>query len=62
VGLSFAFTPGEAYYIPCPADQQATKKYLNICHHYLMMRKKSGSDKMLNTIACIEMVWNRNKR
>jgi len=28
VGLSFAFTPGEAYYIPCPADQQATKKIL----------------------------------
>ncbi|MBS1597092.1 MAG: DNA polymerase I [Bacteroidetes bacterium] len=28
VGLSFAFIPGEAYYIPCPADQNTTKKIL----------------------------------
>src|SRR5882724_11298237 len=28
VGLSFAFVPGEAYYIPCPADQQKTKNIL----------------------------------
>jgi len=29
VGLSFAYTPTEAYYIPCPADQQVTKKILD---------------------------------
>lgn len=28
VGLSFSVTPGEAYYVPCPADQKATKKIL----------------------------------
>ena len=28
VGLSFAVKPGEAYYVPCPADQQDTKKIL----------------------------------
>jgi DNA polymerase-1 len=28
VGMSFSFKPGEAYYIPCPADQEATKKIL----------------------------------
>lgn len=28
VGMSFAVTPGEAWYVPCPADQEATKKIL----------------------------------
>jgi DNA polymerase-1 len=28
VGLSFSYKPGEAYYIPCPADQNETKKIL----------------------------------
>lgn len=28
VGMSFSFKPGEAYYIPCPADQEATGKLL----------------------------------
>ena len=28
VGLSFSYQPGEAYYIPCPADQNETKKIL----------------------------------
>lgn len=29
VGLSFAYLSGEAYYIPCPADQEETLKILN---------------------------------
>lgn len=28
VGLSFCVTPGEAYYVPCPADQKKTKDIL----------------------------------
>lgn len=28
VGMSFAFTPHEAYYIPCPADKEATLSLL----------------------------------
>ncbi|MES2773630.1 MAG: DNA polymerase I [Bacteroidota bacterium] len=28
VGLSFSYNPGEGYYIPCPADQNETKKIL----------------------------------
>jgi DNA polymerase-1 len=28
VGLSFAVTPGEAFYIPCPPDQEETKKII----------------------------------
>ncbi|MFI5152300.1 MAG: DNA polymerase I [Chitinophagales bacterium] len=28
VGLSFATTPGKAYYVPCPADQNQTKTIL----------------------------------
>ncbi|HUP10695.1 MAG TPA: DNA polymerase I, partial [Niastella sp.] len=28
VGMSFSFKPGEAYYVPCPADQEATKNIL----------------------------------
>ncbi|MBG9375590.1 DNA polymerase I [Panacibacter sp. DH6] len=30
VGLSFAYKPFEAYYVPCPADGQATKKILSL--------------------------------
>jgi len=29
VGLSFSIKPGEAYYIPCPADQKKTKEILS---------------------------------
>jgi DNA polymerase-1 len=28
VGMSFSWKPGEAYYVPCPADQEQTKKLL----------------------------------
>lgn len=28
VGMSFSFKPGEAYYVPCSADQEATHKIL----------------------------------
>ncbi|MET0393543.1 MAG: DNA polymerase I [Chitinophagaceae bacterium] len=28
VGLSFSITPGEAFYVPCPPDQQRTKEIL----------------------------------
>ncbi|NII24457.1 DNA polymerase I [Pseudoflavitalea sp. X16] len=28
VGMSFSYTPGEAYYVPTPADQEATKTIL----------------------------------
>ncbi|MBN9296507.1 MAG: DNA polymerase I [Filimonas sp.] len=31
VGMSFSFKPTEAFYIPCPADQEETKKILDIC-------------------------------
>ena len=30
VGLSFAFTPHEAYYVPCDADQEKTKALLQL--------------------------------
>lgn len=30
VGLSFAVTPGEAFYIPCPPDQKKTKEILSL--------------------------------
>lgn len=30
VGLSFSYTAGKAWYIPCPADQSETKKILNL--------------------------------
>jgi DNA polymerase I len=29
VGMSFSFQAGEAYYVPCPADQDAVKKLLD---------------------------------
>ncbi|MES1159527.1 MAG: 5'-3' exonuclease H3TH domain-containing protein, partial [Bacteroidota bacterium] len=28
VGMSFSYQPGEAWYVPCPADQEVTKKLL----------------------------------
>ena len=28
VGMSFSFKPGEAYYVPCPVDQEATRTIL----------------------------------
>jgi DNA polymerase-1 len=28
VGMSFSYKPGEAYYVPCPADQEATRNLL----------------------------------
>jgi len=28
VGMSFSYLPGEAYYVPCPSDQEETKKIL----------------------------------
>lgn len=33
VGMSFAWQTGEAYYVPCPADQEATKKILKAFSH-----------------------------
>jgi DNA polymerase I len=30
VGMSFSYTPGEAYYIPCPADQAETHRILAV--------------------------------
>jgi len=30
VGMSFAVKPGEAFYIPCPADQKKTKQILSL--------------------------------
>jgi len=29
VGMSFSYKPGEAYYVPCPADRRATEKILH---------------------------------
>jgi len=33
VGMSFSWIKGEAYYVPCPADQEATKKILSAFTH-----------------------------
>lgn len=30
VGMSFCYKPGEAWYVPCPADQEATHKILQL--------------------------------
>jgi DNA polymerase I len=30
VGMSFSYKPGEAYYVPCPADQKETNKILKL--------------------------------
>lgn len=32
VGMSFSWQPGEGYYVPCPADQDQTKKLLEFFH------------------------------
>src|SRR5882757_6084477 len=33
VGMSFSWQAGEAFYVPCPADQEATKKILDAFSH-----------------------------
>ncbi len=34
VGLSFSFTPGEAYYVPCPADRE---RCLQLLHQFAVL-------------------------
>lgn len=41
VGLSFSVSPGEAYYIPCPADQEKTKQILSFFTPLFSDRKKT---------------------
>jgi DNA polymerase-1 len=41
VGLSFAVNPGEAYYIPCPADQKKTKEILALFDGLFTDKKKT---------------------
>lgn len=38
VGMSFSWRPGEAYYVPCPADQEETKRVLS-CFSPLFSKK-----------------------
>lgn len=40
VGLSFAVTPGEAWYVPCPADQDRTKEILALFEPLFNDKKK----------------------
>ena len=40
VGLSFSIKPGEAYYIPCPADQNKTKAILSLFAPLFSDKKK----------------------
>jgi DNA polymerase-1 len=40
VGLSFSVTPGEAWYIPCPADQNKTKEILALFQPLFNDKKK----------------------
>ena len=40
VGLSFSVNPGEAYYIPCPADQKKTKEILSHFESLFSDKKK----------------------
>src|SRR6185436_6434817 len=40
VGLSFAVKPGEAFYIPCPADQKRTKEILSFFEPLFADKKK----------------------
>jgi len=40
VGLSFSITPGEAWYIPCPADQEKTKQILSYFNALFNDKKK----------------------
>lgn len=41
VGLSFCITPGEAYYVPCPADQEKTKEILSHFESLFADKKKT---------------------
>ena len=41
VGLSFSVKPGEAYYIPCPADQKQTKEILSYFDPLFSDKKKT---------------------
>jgi len=41
VGMSFCVEPGEAYYIPCPADQKKTKEVLGLFSTLFNDRKKT---------------------
>ena len=41
VGLSFSIKPGEAYYIPCPADQKKTKEILSYFEPLFADKKKT---------------------
>ncbi|MCX6317611.1 MAG: DNA polymerase I [Bacteroidetes bacterium] len=41
VGLSFAVTPGEAWYVPCPADQERTKAILSFFDALFADKKKT---------------------
>jgi DNA polymerase-1 len=41
VGLSFSIKPGEAYYIPCPADQKKTKEILSHFEPLFADKKKT---------------------
>jgi DNA polymerase-1 len=40
VGLSFSVKPGEAYYVPCPADQEKTKEILSLFEPLFSDKKK----------------------
>jgi DNA polymerase-1 len=40
VGLSFSITPGEAWYVPCPADQKRTKEILTHFESLFADKKK----------------------
>ncbi len=40
VGLSFSVKPGEAFYVPCPADQQRTKEILAFFEPLFADKKK----------------------
>ncbi|HEY6504693.1 MAG TPA: DNA polymerase I [Chitinophagaceae bacterium] len=40
VGLSFSVKPGEAYYVPCPADQKKTKEILSNFESLFSDKKK----------------------
>ena len=51
VGLSFSGVPGEGYYVPCPADQDETKKILNISSHYSTTSIKHGLDR-ISSMTC----------
>lgn len=41
VGLSFAVKPGEAWYVPCPADQKKTKAILELFEPLFADKKKT---------------------